>query len=166
MRVRRSLQLVLCTLLLAALAADAGVQRTAALQTAMVRLCNGFLVHGSHGTGMGIDAFGHTRLSEQREIVSTAGYAHTQRLLEMLRRELDGYRSYKAAIAHGYLLEGEDVPVGALKHFFNYTNFVKNQGHLDPQAPAAILYRRTPTGYALAGAMFTAPIDSTMDELN
>jgi hypothetical protein len=155
-------------LLLAAL--GRGALRTAPhapVQTALVRLCNGFLVHaGSHGSGMGIDAFGHTRLSQSREIVSSQGFEHTQRLLAILRRELVEYRSYRTAIAHGYLLEGDDVPVGALKHFFNYGNFVKNQGHLDPTAPSAILYRRTASGYTLAGVMFTAPIDVSMDELD
>ena len=45
-------------------------------------------------------------------------------------------------------------------------DFAKTQQHLDPQAPAAILYRRTATGFELAGVMFTAPIGASMDELD
>jgi hypothetical protein len=90
----------------------------------------------------------------------------TPRLLAMLRADLVRYRDPAAAERDGYRKEGEDVPVGSLKHFFKYANFAKNQTHLDPQAPAAILYRRTATGFELAGVMFTAPITASMDELD
>ncbi|MBV8580237.1 MAG: hypothetical protein JOZ86_06335 [Candidatus Eremiobacteraeota bacterium] len=117
-------------------------------------------------TGMGIDPYGHTRLSEMRDTVPPNEMAHTQRLLAMLRKELVRYADPAAAERDGYAREGEDVPVGALKHFFNYANYVKNFDHLDPEAPPAILYRRTKTGFELAGVMFTAPITSSMDELD
>jgi hypothetical protein len=117
-------------------------------------------------TGMGIDPFGHTRMSEMRDTVPPDEMAHTQRLLAILRRELVRYRDPAAAERDGYRREGEDVPAGVLKHFFKYENFAKNQQHLDPEAPAAILYRRTATGFELAGVMFTAPITASMDELD
>jgi hypothetical protein len=122
--------------------------------------------HAARSSGMGMDAFGHTRMSEVRDVVPSGELAHTQRLLAILRSELVRYRDSAAAERDGYRKEGEDVPVGSLKHFFKYENFTKNQTHLDPEAPAAILYRRTPTGFALAGVMFTAPIGSSMDELD
>ena len=115
---------------------------------------------------MGMDAFGHTRMSERRETVPPAELEHTQRLLAILRHDLVRYRDPAAAERDGYLKEGDDVPVGQLKHFFKYENFARNHDHLDPQAPAAILYRRTPSGFDLAGVMFTAPISSSMDELD
>ncbi len=118
------------------------------------------------GSGMGMDPFGHTRMSEQRDSVPPDELAHTQRLLSILRKELVRYRDPAAAERDGYLREGEDVPPGQLKHFFKYANFARNQEHLDPQAPAAILYRRTATGFELAGVMFTAPITASMDELD
>jgi hypothetical protein len=121
---------------------------------------------GARASGMGIDPFGHTRMSEMRAAVAPEGMAHTQRLLAILRHELVRYRDPAAAERDGYLREGEDVPAGSLKHFFKYENFAKNQDHLDPEAPAAILYRRTATGYELAGVMFTAPITASMDELD
>jgi hypothetical protein len=115
---------------------------------------------------MGIDPFGHTRMSEMRETVPPDELAHAQRLVAILRHDLARYRQPAAAERDGYRKEGEDVPVGSLKHFFNYANFAKNHEHLDPQAPAAILYRRTKTGFELAGVMFTAPISASMDELD
>ena len=120
----------------------------------------------ARSTGMGIDPFGHTRMSEARSAVPPDGLAHTQRLLAMLRNDLVRYRDPAAAERDGFLKQGEDVPIGSLKHFFKYENFGKNQTHLDPKAPAAILYRRTASGFELAGVMFTAPISASMDELD
>ncbi|HEY6237162.1 MAG TPA: hypothetical protein VIW69_18815, partial [Candidatus Elarobacter sp.] len=117
-------------------------------------------------SGMGVDPFGHTRMSEARDAVPAGELAHTQRLLAILRRDLVRYRDPAAAERDGYRKEGEDVPAGSLKHFFKYANFGKNQYHLDPEAPAAILYRRTRDGFELAGVMFTAPITAPMDELD
>ena len=122
--------------------------------------------HALRSSGMGIDAFGHTRMSEMRDAVPPEGMAHTQRLLAMLRAQLVRYRDPAAAERDGFLKEGEDVPVGSLKHFLKYENFAKNQTHLDPEAPTAILYRRTKSGFNLAGVMFTAPIGASMDELD
>ena len=120
----------------------------------------------ARSSGMGVDPFGHTRMSEMRDTVAPEDMAHTQRLLAILRHDLVRYRDPAAAERDGYLREGEDVPAGSLKHFFKYENFAKNQDHLDPEAPAAILYRRTATGFELAGVMFTAPITASMDELD
>jgi len=115
---------------------------------------------------MGIDAFGHTQLSASRMSVTPERQAHIQRLITYLRGTLPRYRSLERAIADGYRPEGPDVPVGAFKHFINYANLRANWQHLDPDKPMALLYRRTPTGYDLAGVMFTAPIDTTMEELD
>lgn len=140
---------------------------TAAIACAVLVACapNASRV-ATRSTGMGIDPFGHTRMSEVRDAVPPDELAHTQRLLAMLRADLVRYRDPAAAERDGYRKEGDDVPVGSLKHFFKYSNFAKNQTHLDPRAPAAILYRRTATGFELAGVMFTAPMTSSMDELD
>jgi len=115
---------------------------------------------------MGIDAFGHTQMSEARSDVTPERKAHLDRLIAYLRASLPKYRSLDRAIADGYRPEGPDVPVGSLKHFVNYANLRANWQHLDPEKPMALLYRRTPGGYDLAGVMFTAPIASSMDELD
>jgi hypothetical protein len=82
-------------------------------------------------TGMGIDAFGHTQLSEERTIAAPDRLAHLQRLIAYLRSSLPKYRSVELAVADGYRPEGPDVPVGALKHFVNYANIPVNWQHLD-----------------------------------
>lgn len=115
---------------------------------------------------MGIDAYGHTQLSQSRTAATPEGRAHVQRLIAYLRGALPKYRSIDRAVADGYRPEGPDVPVGALKHFVNYENLRANWQHLDPDKPMALLYRRIPSGYELAGVMFTAPMNSSMDELD
>jgi hypothetical protein len=117
-------------------------------------------------SGMGIDAFGHTQMSEDRTSVTPQRQAHLDRLIASLRGSLPKYRDVERAIADGYRPEGPSVPVGALKHFINYSNVRVNWQHLDPYRPMALLYRRTASGYDLAGVMFTAPIESSMDELD
>ena len=120
----------------------------------------------TRGSGMGIDAFGHTQMSEARDAVAPDRQAHLQRLIAALRATLPKYRSLDRALADGYRPEGPDVPPGALKHFVNYANLRANWQHLDPDKPMALLYRRTRDGYELAGVMFTAPIASSMDDLD
>ena len=115
---------------------------------------------------MGIDAFGHTQLSSSRMPVTPDREAHIQRLITYLRATLSKYRSLDRAVADGYRPEGPDVPAGALKHFINYSNLRANWQHLDPDKPMALLYRRTPGGYEFAGVMFTAPIKSSMEDLD
>ncbi len=113
-----------------------------------------------------MDAFGHTRMSEERTTLDERQNAHLQRLMSYLRTSLVKYRDVRAAEAAGFIPEGEDVPVGALKHFVNAGNLLANSRHLDPDKPMALLYRRTPTGFELAGVMFSAPINASMDNLD
>ena len=121
-------------------------------------------VHSS--SVMGIDAFGHTQLSSSRMSVTPERKAHAERLIAYLRDTLPKYRSMDRAIADGYKPEGPDVPVGSFKHFVNYHNLRANWQHLDPDKPMALLYRKTQTGYDLAGVMFSAPIKTSMEELD
>lgn len=133
----------------------------------LLAACSGAPSEQMHSSSvMGIDAYGHTQMSTSRTTVTPELRAHMERLIGHLRSTLPKYRSVDRAIADGYRPEGPDVPVGALKHFVNYTNLRANWQHLDPDKPMALLYRRTASGYELAGVMFTAPINSTMDQLD
>ncbi len=113
-----------------------------------------------------MDAFGHTRMSAERTTLDERQRAHLQRLVDYLRASLVKYRDVRYAAAAGYLPEGEDVQVGSLKHFVNAANLRANWRHLDPDKPMAVLYRRTATGFELVGAMFSAPISASMDDLD
>jgi hypothetical protein len=122
--------------------------------------------HKHRESGMGIDAFGHTQMADERTSVEPDRLAHVDRLIAALRASLPRYRDVEMALADGYRPTGESVPIGALKHFVSSDNVRINWQHLDPQRPMALLYRRTKVGYDLAGVMFTAPIVSSMDELD
>lgn len=122
--------------------------------------------HHVRASGMGLDAFGHTKMAEEWATLAPERRAHVERLLAALRASLPRYREVAAAIADGYEPAGEAVPIGALKHFVNLANVRVNWQHLDPERPMALLYRRRKSGYDLAGVMFTAPIATSMDELD
>ena len=122
--------------------------------------------HERKTSPMGMDAFGHTRMSEERDQLSADEKGHAERLIARLRTTLARYRDVRAAEHDGYHRSGDDVPVGQLKHFVNDANVQLAKTALVPDRPMALLYRRTTTGFELAGAMFNAPIGSSMDELN
>lgn len=115
---------------------------------------------------MGIDAFGHTKLAPECANLPPDLRAHAERLIATLRQVLPKYRDQDVARRAGFAPEGEDVPVGALKHWINPANVRVGWKHLDPERPMALLYRNTGKGYELAGAMFTAPYASSVVELN
>jgi hypothetical protein len=122
-------------------------------------------VAARHGA-MGIDAFGHTQLAPDCATLPPRARAHAERLIAILRRELPKYRDLTVARRDGFAPAGEDVPVGALKHWINPGNVRVGWQHLDPERPMALLYRNTGHGYELAGAMFSAPYASSPIDLN
>ncbi len=121
---------------------------------------------GVRHASMGIDRFGHTQLAPDCAPLPPELRAHADRLIAILRRALPQYRDMTVARRAGYAPEGDDVPVGALKHWINNANVRIGWNHLDPERPSALLYRNTGHGYELAGAMFTAPYASSPLDLN
>ena len=60
-------------------------------------------------------------------------------------------------------------PTGKLGEEVHYTNYRYNrleQRHPDYDHPGSILYKRTPEGMQAVGVMYTAPQDSTPEQLN
>lgn len=122
--------------------------------------------HVARHASMGIDAFGHTQLAPACAALSPELRAHAERLIALLRRKMSVYRDQSAARRAGFAPEGDDVPVGALKHWINPANVRIGWRQFDPERPSALLYRRIENGYQLAGVMFTAPYASSFPELN
>jgi hypothetical protein len=60
----------------------------------------------------------------------------------------------------------QDVAPGELKHLMNAANVRAAAGGFDLNRPSALLYRRTVSGFELAGAMYTAPLGTPLDELD
>ena len=77
-------------------------------------------------------------------------------ILRQLRQQLARYREYRVAIDGGYepFLPNVQQPH---YHFTRKWNGFKAAFSFDPKQPTSLLYRKTPDGYELEGAMFTAP---------
>lgn len=86
-------------------------------------------------------------------------------ILRQLRQALAPYREYRAAINDGFepFLPNVQQPH---YHFTRKWNGFKAAFSFDPKQPTSLLYRKTPEGYELEGAMFTAPKWASEADLN
>jgi hypothetical protein len=86
-------------------------------------------------------------------------------ILRQLRQALAKYREYRVAIDDGYepFLPNVQQPH---YHFTRKWNGFKAAFSFDPKQPTSLLYRKTPDGYELEGAMFTAPKWASEANLN
>ncbi|HSE57656.1 MAG TPA: hypothetical protein VLA99_03060 [Nitrospiraceae bacterium] len=86
-------------------------------------------------------------------------------ILWHLREALSPYRDYRAAIKDGYepFLPNVQQPH---YHFTSKWRGFKAAFRFNPEEPTSLLYKKTPDGYELEGAMFTAPKRSSEADLN
>jgi hypothetical protein len=86
-------------------------------------------------------------------------------VLRQLRKALAPYREHLAAIHDGYepFLPNVQQPH---YHFTRKWNGLKAAFSFDPKQPTSLLYKKTPDGYVLEGAMFTAPKWASEEDLN
>jgi len=76
------------------------------------------------------------------------------------------YRDYRKALADGYQIFLPNVPQPQY-HFTNRENALAARSHFDPLKPTSLLYEKTADhGYKLVGAMYTARMDATEEEIN
>jgi len=69
------------------------------------------------------------------------------------------------ALADGYKIFLPNLPQPEY-HFTNYKNGFLEAFTFDPARPTSLLYKKTSTGYELAGAMYTMPKRATEEQLN
>jgi hypothetical protein len=86
-------------------------------------------------------------------------------VVAQLRAGIEKYRDYHVALNSGYKIFLPNVPQPEY-HFTNYRNGFLEAFTFDPARPTSLLYRKTATGYELAGAMYTMPKRATEDQLN
>jgi hypothetical protein len=91
---------------------------------------------------------------------------HAQRIVAAVRNVLADHSDVNTALRDGYR---PFHPTGKLGEEVHYTNYRYNrleQRHVDYDHPASILYKRTPEGMQSVGVMYSAPQDSTPEQLN
>jgi hypothetical protein len=76
------------------------------------------------------------------------------------------YQDYQKALADGYKIFLPEIPQPQY-HFTQYEHALEARSHFDPLKPTSLLYTKTQDGgYKLVGAMYTARVDATEDEIN
>lgn len=86
-------------------------------------------------------------------------------IAQELRRVLARYRDYRRAIEDGFEPFLPDVPQPHY-HFTSKWRGLKAAFRFNAAEPTSLLYRKTPGGYELEGAMYTAPKRANEDALD
>ena len=86
-------------------------------------------------------------------------------IVEQVRPALERYKDYKTALADGYKIFLPNVPQ-AMYHFTNWSNAMGEAFHFDATRPTSLLYEKHGSDYKLIGAMYTAPLRFTEEQLN
>src|SRR6267154_982166 len=126
--------------------------------------------HASEKAAVGDMTPGH-HAAHSAHMTTTAMRAQTpedvQRAKEVvaqLRAGIEKYRDYHAALNDGFKIFLPNVPQPEY-HFTSYRNGFLEAFTFDPARPTSLLYRKTSSGYELAGAMYTMPKRATEDQL-
>ena len=91
-----------------------------------------------------------------------------ERLAASLRRGIARYRDVEHARADGYRsFPPEPRPEDRIIHYVHHGRSQREADRIDATRPGALLYERLADGeLRLVGAMFTAPVDAPLDELD
>jgi len=129
--------------------ASAGTDATRAVHDAMA--------HGSHH-----DA--HLDRTPWRA-PTAADSSRAREIISQLKESLVRYADYTAALADGYEPFLPNVRQ-RVYHFTSTRRAIASAFRFDPAEPTSLLYEKTPDGYRLVGAMYTAPKRASAKELD
>ncbi|HUA87694.1 MAG TPA: hypothetical protein VMB85_27750 [Bryobacteraceae bacterium] len=87
-------------------------------------------------------------------------------IVEAARRVVAHYADVNLALRDGYKPFHPTGKMGEEVHYTSYRYHRLEQRRVDYDHPGSILYKRTPRGMQAVGVMYTAPQDSTADQLN
>jgi hypothetical protein len=89
-----------------------------------------------------------------------------QRIVAAARDVLVRYADVSVALRDDYKPFHPTGRMGEEVHYTNYGFARREQQRVDYRQPGSILYRRTPEGMKAVGVMYTAPRDSTPEQLD
>jgi hypothetical protein len=108
---------------------------------------------------------GHMYMTELK-ITKPGDQQRADAIVAAAKTAMEPYQDYQKALADGYEIFLPNLPQPQY-HFTKALNGVEARSHFDPLKPTSLLYKKTPDGgYKLIGAMYTARVDATEDELN
>jgi hypothetical protein len=88
-----------------------------------------------------------------------------QQVVDQVRVALEKYRDSNAALADGFKIFLPNVPQ-KMYHFSKWQYAVGEAFRFDPTKPTSLLYEKHGSEYKLIGAMYTAPVGFSEDQLN
>lgn len=108
----------------------------------------------------------HMRMTELRP-ATPADEERAHQIVDTLRSSIAKYHDYRVALAQGMRIFLPAIPQDVY-HFTDYTETNREyQGRFDISHPGSLLYTRDAAGnYTLVGAMYSAPPEATMDDLD
>jgi hypothetical protein len=108
----------------------------------------------------------HLRVTPQWPL-QQGDQARADSLVEVARAALARYADVAEATRDGYQMFAPKVKGQKVYHYSNRGNARAARRAFDATAPSALLYRPEPNGtLRLIGAMYTAPPDNSLDDLN
>ena len=106
----------------------------------------------------------HMHMSELRK-AQPGDSAKAQQVVDQARPALEKYRDYKVALDDGYRIFLPNVPQ-KMYHFTKYQYAIGEAFRFDPTKPTSLLYEKHGDDYKLIGAMYTAPVRFSEEQLN
>lgn len=91
---------------------------------------------------------------------------HAAQIAAEARGVVEHYADVKTALRDGYRPFHPTGKMGEEVHYTSYRYARLEQKQVDYQHPGSILYKRTPEGMKAVGVMYSAPQDSTAEQLN
>jgi hypothetical protein len=108
---------------------------------------------------------GHMYLTSPRS-VQPGDQEKADAVVAAARKAMAPYEDYHKALDDGFKIFLPNVPQPQY-HFTNYANGLAARSHFDPLKPTSLLYVKTgEDSYRLVGAMYTAAVDASEDEIN
>jgi hypothetical protein len=114
--------------------------------------------------GRHMDMGPHMKMTALRDL-KPGDEERAQQVVEAARRVAEKYKDYHLALADGFKIFLPNVPQKQY-HFTNYWYGFEAAMHFNPDHPTSLLYEKHGDDYTLIGVMYTAPKNSTEDELN
>jgi hypothetical protein len=108
---------------------------------------------------------GHMQMSLKVE-AAPGDEARAAQILAAANAVLTEYRDVDSALRDGYKPFFPTGRIGEEIHYTNYHRRRLEQQRADYSRPSSILYKRTVQGLKAVGVMYTAPTDSTAEQLN
>ncbi len=111
-----------------------------------------------------LDIGAHMRMTPLRKF-QPGDQQRADEIVQAARKALDAYKDYREALRDGYQIFLPNVPQ-KMYHFTNYMYGFEAAFKFDPSHPTSLLYEKKGDQFRLIGAMYTAPAQVNLEELD